>query len=111
MLKPAARNLQLRSGHRPPRWAESQFEKWLEVCPVLTLDNRKPTIRQLMSRISLFWLPDESNLYVGKATSLRDRVSAYYRTRIGAPKPHSGGYFLKLLADLDRNIRSLECRK
>ena len=71
-----------------PPWAESEFEKWLEVCPGLTLDNRQPTIRQLMDRISLFWLPEESNLYIGKATALRDRVPGYYKTPIGASRPH-----------------------
>jgi hypothetical protein len=36
------------------------------------------------------------------ATSLSDRVEQYYQTPIGARRPHAGGYFLKLLSNLDR---------
>jgi len=48
------------------------------------------------------WLPDEVILYFGKANvSLRDRVGAYYATRLGKRRPHAGGRFLKTLAVLD----------
>jgi hypothetical protein len=82
--------------------ATSAFEQWLRVCPELTLDGRRPNIQQLMDRIRQFWIPDEVILYIGLAESLSQRLSSYYRTPIGAPRPHSGGYFLKLLSNLDQ---------
>jgi hypothetical protein len=82
--------------------AESEFERWLRVRPELRLDRKRPTVQQLMDRVRQFWIPDEVILYIGRAESLSDRLGKYYRTPIGARQPHSGGYFLKLLANLDQ---------
>ena len=83
--------------------AAARFEQWLRECPKLTLDGVRPTVQQLMDRIQRFWIPDEVILYIGLAgTSLAARLNQYYRTKIGARRPHSGGYFLKLLANLDQ---------
>lgn len=78
------------------------FERWLDVRPELTLEGVRPTVEQLMDRVRQFWLKDEVILYIGKATSLSSRVGQYYRTPIGARRPHAGGYFLKLLSNLDQ---------
>jgi hypothetical protein len=83
----------------PPLKREA-FTDWLQYCPQLTLDGARPTEEQLMDRIQRFWLPDEVILYIGLASSLSSRIGQYYRTPIGASKPHSGGYFLKLLSNL-----------
>jgi hypothetical protein len=69
----------------------------LAVRPELTLFGRRPSSRQLARRVAAFWLPDETILYIGKATSLQSRVGGYYRTRLGARRPHAGGWWLKLL--------------
>jgi hypothetical protein len=74
----------------------------LAVRPELTLDGRRPSRRGLVERISAFWLPDETIVYVGLATSLRSRVRGFYKTPIGAKRPHSGGWFLKALANANR---------
>lgn len=81
--------------------APKAFETWLQVCPDLTLDGVRPTIEQLMTRVRGFWLADETILYIGLATTLSSRLGAYYKTPIGARLPHSGGYFLKLISNLD----------
>jgi len=84
--------------------AKAKFEGWLKVCPTtLTLDGApRPAVHALMERIRRFWIPDEIILYIGKATSLSERLTDYYRTPLGACSPHSGGYFLKLLSNLDQ---------
>ena len=79
----------------------TKFEEWLERCPDLTLDGTKPTIAQLMERVGRFWFSDEVILYVGLASDLSTRLRNYYKTPIGARRPHSGGYFLKFLSNLD----------
>jgi hypothetical protein len=81
--------------------ADSVFEKWLEVCPKLLLDGGRPTAEELKVRIQKSWIPDEVILYIGKAKSLSGRLRGYYGTPIGACRPHSGGYFIKLLSNLD----------
>jgi hypothetical protein len=82
--------------------AKAQFDRWLEKCPKLTLDGERPTVPSLMRSIGRFWIPDEVILYIGRATRLSGRLRSFYETPIGARRPHSGGYFLKLLSNLDQ---------
>jgi len=74
------------------------------------MDGLTPTLEDLYARIESFWIADEVVVYIGLATNLSKRLSQYYRTPIGAPKPHSGGYFLKLLSSLSNLwIHYAEC--
>ncbi len=83
--------------------AAAEFQHWLKVRPELTLDRVRPTVQQLMDRVERFWIPDEVILYIGLAgTSLSTRLEQYYRTPIGSRGPHAGGYFLKLLSNLNQ---------
>lgn len=82
--------------------SRAAIEELLAVRPELTLDGRRPTAAELAARIAAFWLPDEVVVYIGLATSLRSRVAGYYKTPLGARRPHSGGWFLKTLDGLDR---------
>ena len=82
--------------------AVAEFQRWLDVRPELTLDRIRPTVEQLTDRVRRFWIPDEVILYIGLATSLSTRLQAFYRTPIGARSPHSGGYFLKLVSNLNQ---------
>jgi hypothetical protein len=52
-----------------------------------------------------FWLPDETVVYIGKATSLASRVGSYYRTKLGATKPHAGGVLTVLDKDALAQLR------
>lgn len=76
-------------------------ENWPRVVPGLTLDGRRPDPLELAARVARFWLPDEVILYIGKAASLPSRVGDYYTTPLGARRPHAGGYFIKLLSNLE----------
>lgn len=81
--------------------ASTAIDELLAIRPELTLDGRRPSAVELRARVAAFWLPDEPILYIGLATSLRSRVRGFYRTPIGARRPHSGGWFVKTLANLD----------
>lgn len=82
--------------------SRSAVEQLLDARPELRLDGQRPTPERLAARLASFWLPDESVVYVGLAgTSVRSRLGAYHRTALGARRPHSGGWFLKTLADLE----------
>ncbi|MCY7288361.1 MAG: hypothetical protein LH624_08960 [Cryobacterium sp.] len=71
--------------------------------PELRLDSARPTVEQLAARLASMWMPDETVLYIGLAgTSLSTRVTAYYRTPLGARSPHAGGWPLKTLSLLPR---------
>lgn len=77
------------------------FDALRSVCPRVTVDGFPATSEKLAERIGAFWIPETAILYVGLAgTSVRKRVSQYYRTRIGQRSPHAGGWWLKTLEDL-----------
>jgi len=83
--------------------SEAAIEQLLAVCSQLKLDSRRPTPSELKKRIGRLWLGAHTVLYVGQAgTSLRTRVAQYYHTPLGARSPHAGGWFLKLLSNLDQ---------
>ncbi len=61
-----------------------------------------PPLHELVDRLRRFWLADEVVLYIGLASrSVRTRVGQYYKTPLGARKPHAGGWWLKTLSVLD----------
>ncbi len=77
-------------------------EHLLNVRPQLELDGRRPRVDELVARLGSFWLPDETVVYLGLAgTSLRTRVRDYYKTPLGARRPHAGGWFLKTLSNIN----------
>jgi len=81
--------------------SDAALDELLISCPALTLDGGRPTRAQVAKRIGSYWLPDECVLYIGLAGQpLRTRVRQYYKTRIGAAKPHKGGWWLKTLSVL-----------
>ena len=76
-------------------------QELLDARSELLLDGHRPSVAELADRLSSLWLPGEVVLYVGKASSsVRKRVSQYYRTSLGARSPHAGGWFLKTLENL-----------
>ena len=78
------------------------IQTWLDVRPELRLDGMRPDAEQLASRVASFWLPNEVVLYIGLAgTSLETRVGQYFKTPLGAKRPHAGGHLIKALANLD----------
>jgi hypothetical protein len=78
------------------------LKELLAVRPELRIDGRATTAKALAARLDAFWLSGEPVLYVGLAGQpLRTRVRQYYRTPIGARRPHAGGWWLKTLGVLD----------
>jgi len=80
----------------------SSVEEWINYVPDMRIDGNIPTVEEVTERLSKFWLPKETILYIGKAgTSLRNRVNQYYKTKLGDRQPHAGGHWLKTLDILD----------
>jgi transcription elongation factor GreA len=72
--------------------------KWIERVPSLTLDGDRPTSKALAARLSAFWLPSQTVVYVGSSsTSISGRVASMQRTLLGDRRPHSGGHWLATL--------------
>lgn len=69
---------------------------------LVTVDGQPASQAMLAERLAACWLPDEPVIYIGMASrSVARRVGEYYRTPLGARRPHAGGWFVKTLATLD----------
>lgn len=58
---------------------------------------KDPTVE--VGRLAAKWVPGTSVVYLGKATSLRDRLGAYQRQGVGSSAGHWGGRFIWQCAD------------
>jgi len=82
---------------------EAQVDTWLDNAPDILLNGIKPGKKDLKKQLQGFWLPDESILYIGKAEkqTLSERICQYCNHKVGKRSPHKGGYWLKLLSNLN----------
>jgi transcription elongation factor GreA len=72
--------------------------KWIERVPSLRMDGDRPTSKALAARLSAFWLPSQTVVYVGSSSSsISGRVASIQRTVLGDRRPHSGGHWLATL--------------
>ncbi len=65
---------------------------FLTTSPAGSHKGRSATVHE--ARLLAKWVPDTAVLYIGKATSLRDRLDAYRRQGMGSKAGHWGGRFL-----------------
>ena len=76
---------------------------WLERIPELRLDDRRPSVAEIQSRLASFWLPGQAILYIGSSQkSVSTRLNGMYKTPLGERRPQSSGYWLKVLRDLGK---------
>ena len=69
--------------------------KWIERVPDLTLDGERPTAKALAARLGAFWLPSQSVMFIGAATTtIGGRVAAIQKTVLGDRRPQSTGHWL-----------------
>lgn len=86
-----------------PQLAPHRFEELLRTCPGLSLDGVRPSVDRLVERLEAFWIKDEVVLYIGLSSRpVGTRMREYYNTPLGANGPHKGGWWLKMLSDLDQ---------
>jgi hypothetical protein len=83
---------------------EEVFSKWRSLSPELNI-NGKLTKQVIELELNKYWRPKESILYIGESTSktngLTKRVNQFYIHQVGWKGPHTGGYWLKLLSNLE----------
>ncbi|WP_264564397.1 hypothetical protein [Flavobacterium sp. N3904] len=82
------------------------FETWLIEAPDLEIEGQKVTdIVQVKEYLTKFWNVNENILYIGESTSktnpIKKRVNQFYIHKVGQKGPHTGGYWIKLLACLE----------
>ena len=76
--------------------------KWIERVDTLRLDGERPTSKALAARLSAFWLPSQTVVYIGASdASVARRVAAIGRTELGDRRPNPSGNWLRTLRSLD----------
>ena len=78
----------------------SPITEWMALTPPWTVHGHRLGVDDVAAHMAQWWLPRTSILYVGTAKTLSSRVADYYRTTLGAHKPHAGGYWIKTLSVL-----------
>lgn len=95
------------------------LKEWIEKLDYFTLDKQTvKNVTTIIKRLSEFWIPDESILYIGKAPlrksggGIGNRVQEYYDTAIGERAPHAGGHWIKALENLNElHVFYIECKE
>lgn len=90
--------------------SRSALMSWLTHVPVLTVNGRSATVDSVGDRLRSFWLPNETVLYIGQTRrAVSDRISQFYRHRLGNHAPHAGGQWLKTLDVLSKLTVYVAC--
>lgn len=83
---------------------EEVFKRWKTFSPELHVSNVS-IIESIEAEINKFWKPKENILYIGESSSetngLAKRVNQFYIRQVGWKGPHTGGYWIKLLSQLE----------
>jgi len=80
----------------------TRIGKWVERVESLRVDGQRPTSKELAARLSSFWLPSRSVVYIGASdASVASRVAAMAKTVLGDRRPSSAGHWLHTLRSLE----------
>lgn len=86
-----------------PQFDNKAIQTWIDFLPEFQLNKQCPTVEKVKQELQRFWLPKENILYIGNTTRpLRDRIDEEYNTQLGKGGPHSGGQWLKTLANINK---------
>jgi hypothetical protein len=76
--------------------------EWIGRVPTFAFDGKPCRADDVGSFLATAWLPDESIVYIGRATkSLAVRTGQFFRHRLGERQPHNGGHWVKVLSNLN----------
>jgi len=84
--------------------SEEIFDNWKSLSPELNV-NGAVSKKIIEAELNQHWKPRENILYIGESTSetngLGKRVKQFYDHSVGRKGPHTGGYWIKLLSQLE----------
>ena len=80
----------------------TSISDWITRVPMMRIDHCVPTVVSITKRLSQFWLPNETILYIGHTNRpLRSRIAEMYKHVLGDRWHHSGGQWLKTLNNIE----------
>ena len=81
------------------------IEDWMKKSENLSVGGEADTPSALIKELKSHWKPNATILYIGQTSTsvkgLKKRLIDFYRHKPGNSGSHSGGYWIKLLSDLD----------
>lgn len=76
----------------------TRVEELIRVCTEAMVDGARASVESLTDRLLKMWVLGEPVLYIGRASkSVRRRTNDFYRTPIGARRPHAGGWPIQMI--------------
>ena len=76
--------------------------EWIRRVPLMRIDKQIPTVETLVERLSCFWLPNETILYIAQTDRpLKIRIRELYYQILGERSRHTGGHWLKAISNLE----------
>jgi len=83
---------------------EEVFDSWKTLSPELNV-NGQISKKIIESELNQYWRASENILYIGESSSktngISKRVNQFYIHQVGWKGPHTGGYWIKLLSQLE----------
>lgn len=92
-----------------PIFSEDAILDWIKLINVyektILVDKTIASVQSLKQRLSQYWLPDETIIYIGrvgptKGRTFKTRMNEFYKTKLGCNKKHAGGHWLNTLANI-----------
>lgn len=81
------------------------FKQWVKFSENLNVNGKKATYSILQKEINNYWHSRENILYIGESSSMNNnlsgRVNQFYNHKVGWKGPHTGGYWIKLLKNIN----------
>jgi hypothetical protein len=91
---------------KTPSFNEDSINLWLENSNRVQIGERKADLGSIKGHLKAFWKDNETIIYIGQSSSsgkgLKKRLEDFYGHTPGNKGPHSGGYWVKLLNDIDK---------
>lgn len=88
-----------------PLICKKVFKHWTELTSNLNINGEKATYLKIQKEINNYWHSKENILYIGESSSMNNnltgRVNQFYIHKVGWKGPHTGGYWIKLLKNIN----------
>ena len=82
--------------------SKDSYKIWKENAPGLMIKGACDlTFQSINNELQKYWHPLESIVYIGKANNINKRLNQFYNHVIGESRPLAGGFWIKLLENLN----------
>lgn len=88
-----------------PAFNGNTIKNWITLSGRIEIENKIAKEKDIIKSLSAHWHPSENIIYIGRSAiskkGLKKRLNDFYNHTPGNKGPHTGGFWLKLLDDID----------